>query len=294
MSDATQQGADDIKPSVNPRNAAIAQMAANVHETIHAPEMQDFNEDTGEVLPRDDKGRFAARQEDAPVDDEPAENALTEEAAPVETPAEKRFKVKVYGQEQEVPESELIQSYQISAAARRQLEAANAAKRQYEEALARIGQTTRLPEGEAENNLQTEVGRPAIPPAQVISAIVRHEVEQNEAVASFKREFADIASDPVLYREAIAREDQRLWRVKNGVEPDRPLIDALKEHGEAIRKWKSGIATPAVSTDKLARKAAISNVPSASLRAPAPQQPKALSLTEQIEQMRKARGQPVN
>lgn len=287
MSDATQQGADEeIKPSVNPRDAAIAQMAQTVHETIHAPDMQDFNEDTGEVVPRDDKGRFAPKEAAEEPAEQPAENALAE--APEPEP-EKKYKVKVYGQEQEIPESELIQGYQISAAARRQLEAANAAKKQYEEALARIGQTPRLPE--AENNLQQEVGRPAIPPVEVISAIVRHEVEQNEAVAAFKREFSDIASDPVLYREAIAREDQRLWRVKNGIEPEKPLTEALKEHGEAIRKWKAGIATPTVS-DKLARKAAVTNVQSASMRAPAPQQPKPMSLSEQIEQMRKSRGQP--
>lgn len=291
MSDATQQGADEeIKPSVNPRDAAIAQMAQSVHETMHAPDMHDFNEDTGEVIPRDDKGRFAPKQE--AVEEAPQEeNAL--EAAPEpepETPQEKRFKVKVYGQEQEVPESELIQGYQISAAARRQLEAANAAKRQYEEALAKIGQTVRAPE--AENNLQQEVGRPAIPPVEVISAIVRHEVEQNEAVAQFKRDYSDIARDPVLYREAIAREDQRLWRVKNGIEPEKPLVEALKEHGEAIRKWKAGIATPAASADKLAKKASVTNVPSASVRAPAPPQQKPLTLSEQIEQMRKMRGQP--
>jgi len=292
MSDATQQGADDeIKPSVNPRDAAIAQMAQSVHETIHAPDMQEFNEDTGEIIPRDDKGRFAPKEEPA---EEPAEEQQENALAPEEPQAEKKFKVKVYGQEQEVPESELIQGYQISAAARRQLEAANAAKKQYEEALARIGQTTKLPEGQADNGLQQEVGRPAIPPVEVISAIVRHEVEQNEAVAAFKRDFSDIASDPVLYREAIAREDQRLWRVKNGIEPEKPLVDALKEHGEAIRKWKASFATPTASTDKLARKAAVSAVPSASIRAPAPQQPKPLSLSEQIEQMRKARGQPVN
>ena len=292
MSDATQQGADDeIKPSVNPRDAAIAQMAQTVHETIHAPDMQDFNEDTGEVIPRDDKGRFAPRQEEAPAE----ENALAEAPqaeAPPETPQEKRFKVKVYGEEKEVTEEDLIRSYQIEEAARRNFEAAKAMKKQYEEGLARIGQTTRLPDAPV-NDLQQAEGRPAIPPVEVISAIVRHGVEQNGAVAKFKSDYSDIANDPVLYREAIAREDQRLWRVKNGIEADKPLSLALKEHGEAIRKWKASFAAPVANANKLERKAAVTSVPSASVRAPAPPQQKPLTLSEQIEQMRKMRGQPI-
>ena len=92
MSDATQQGADDeIKPSVNPRDAAIAQMAQSVHETIHAPDMQEFNEDTGEIIPRDDRGRFAPK--DAPAEEEALQDAQQDNAlAETEEPqAEKKF-----------------------------------------------------------------------------------------------------------------------------------------------------------------------------------------------------------
>lgn len=291
--EATQTGADVPQ---NPRDAILARIAQSRHEEA-APDMAEFDEETGvikakeepkqeakqdetetkETPPRDESGRFVAQEQ-------------AEEKAPEAEPSEPRkFKVKVYGQESEVDEDELVRGYQISVAARRQLEAANAAKRQYEEALARIGQTTKLPEGAEPNQLQAEA-KPAIPPLEAISAIVRHEVEQNEAVAQFRRDFPDIAGDPVLYREAIAREDQRLWAVKNGVQPDEPLADALRKHGEAIRQWKAKLATPVSGAHKVAAKAGIVNIPAASMRAPAPAQEKPKTLQDTIAEMRAKRG----
>lgn len=297
--DPTQQGGqEEIKPTANPRNAVLAQIAQTAHASV-ADEMAGFNEETGEIEKKADTP--------AKVEEVPAERAEIQQAEPATTepPAPKMVSIVVDGQTIEVEESRIIEAgkrtLQKDHAADRRLQEAAQTKRQAEALLA---QAQRLSIPDAANN-ETTPSQDASQPAQqqsfdpvAIDTYLENKLymrDAQKAAEKFKTDFPDIASDPHLMNMAATLEQQRLNTAAALGEGFGDPFDAYRKHGEAVQKWlteRTG-AKPVVAAqsmeDKQERKRTITAVQAVNAKAPAPAAPKVLSTAELIEQMRESR-----
>jgi hypothetical protein len=272
--------------------SAEEQIALKVN-AAQAADFQSFDEDTGEIVPN--------APPEAPVVAAP-EPEIPEDA-PVAEPPKPTRKVKVYGQEEEVDVEALIErgirDFQKESAADKKLQAAVLRERQAEERLANLQQ--QLPTGAAQPEPAPSQDAPQN--EDQIAAAIRREIynaKAEDAALTFAEEFPDIAADPFLRSMAAQLEDQRLRELDALREPLGSPVVAYRKHGEAVRAWVKRVsapaapAAPAVNPDKLERKQTITAVPAASARPPAPKEDKPPTMSEIIEQERKARlGRPI-
>jgi hypothetical protein len=303
--DPTQQGGQDeeIKPTINPRNAAMAQIAQAAHNSVKG-ELAGFNEDTGEVEPSP-----ATVEAPAPVTEAPE----TQEAAPVtETPAQiaapqapRMLTIIVDGQPIEVEESRIMEAgkrtLQKDHAADRRLQEAVQTKRQADELLARAQRLSNPDAADQEPTPSQDASpQPARQQAFDPAALATYVDNQlymrdaEKAAAKFWKDFPDIASDPYLKSMAINLENQRLSTATALGERFGDPAEAYQKHGETIKKWlaeRTGQAAPVQTmADKKEAKRTITAIPAVNAKAPAPQPAKVLSTAELIEQMRENRG----
>jgi hypothetical protein len=277
---------DPPQPTANPRNAAMAEIAARAHAAV-VPDLASMDEETGQI--------------GGPVDPAPEpEPEQAAEAPPAQEPAAtpKMVSIVVHGQTIEVPEDKIMEAgrrtLQKETAADRMLQDAAEKKRQAE-ALLQQARKLSLP-GDAETTPQGEQ------PQQKDRAhddatldqkleIKLFERDAQRAARIFEQEFPEIATDPVLRGYAARLEDERLAHAMAVGEPIGDPIDAYRKHGETVRKWlqeRTGIK-PAVPQDKQERKRTITAIGAANARAPAPKDDKPPSVSETIEAMRTAR-----
>lgn len=227
-----------------------------------------------------------------------------------ETPVEKMVKVKVDGKEMEVPESQVldagIRAVQKESAADKRLAEATQLLKTAQEAAApkktplpdmdEVELSKRIRMGtdeEAQEAIRILQGRDKATPDEIAAAVegrVLKQIEFKDAVTWFQSEYKEIVADPHLVNIAIA-EEARLRSEGD----ERPYKEVYKDVGEIIRKklqdWKGGKPTVSTSTEKRERKAEITNLPAASARQQAPEQPKPKSPSQIIQEMREARGQ---
>lgn len=254
------------------------QIAAKVHAE-QSVEFEQFDEDTGEVVPKEPKPEATPEAPEHAPEAEP-EPEVAE--APVEAPV--AHKVKVFGQEEEVSLEELKRSYQKGRAADIKLQEATRIKREADEYAARV---TNQPAPS-----QDAPQQPTTP--QALASVVENLIynrEANRAGARFREEFPDIASDDNLMHLAWKMEQDRIAEVTALGEDYGDPLAAYRKHGEAINKWlgKHKPAPDPVSADKLERKKTITAVPAASARAPTPQPEKPLTVAQIIEKERQDR-----
>jgi hypothetical protein len=309
MTDTATQTGVEAELIVNPRNEMIANLAAaarkerdeeivsnggEVVDTLNvdepAPEIESADEQPPEVIKPDVT---------------PATEATTEPA-----PAERMIKVKVDGQEKEVPESWVIdagiKAVQKESAADRRLEEATLLLKSAQEAAtpkkqplpemdeAELANRIRMgSDEEAQEAVRILQGRDKATPEQIADMAedrVMKKIEFKDAVSWFKSEYKDIVADPYLLNLAISEEA----RMRESGD-SRGYKDVYKDVGDAISKklveWKGGKPTVDTSTDKRERKTNIVNLPSASARQAAPEQPKPKTTSQIIEEMRVKRGQ---
>ena len=295
--DPTQQGGQEESKPTPPlatvrKSAAEEEIAAKVHNSLES-EFQPFNEDTGEILakapkdepkeepkadqPRDEQGRFAEKEPEKQPEPEPAP----------EPEPPKTHKVKVLGQLEEVPLEELIRNYQKGRAADIKLQEAS---RKLKEADEYVRLRTQPSQDAAPQQPAPSQDAPA--PQLTYDDIRRilFNEKTEDAAAQFREEFPEIAADPHLMDMAARLEQQRLQTVQDLGEPLGDPLRAYRGHGEVIRKWL-GKYKPADTTsqDKVERKKTLAAVPAANARPPAPQPPKVLTISEQIEEERQQR-----
>lgn len=274
--EATQQGAE----AVNPRNAALAQIAQQAHAQV-APDLQAFDEDTGEI-------------EAAPVTPDPVEPEPVEpEAAPVVAAQPEVEVIVVDGHRLEVPRDKLLEAgrrtLQKESAADKRLQEATELKRQWE---ARINGAA--PSSDAQLQQQPTT---AFDPAALVQSLDQqiesklYVREANKAAQQFLSEFKDIAENPMAMKLAVALENERLAVAAALGEPPGDPWEAYRKHGEAIRQHFG--MKPVTPRDKTELKRSISTVPAASARAPAPQVQRPKTTSEIIAEQRKARHQRV-
>jgi hypothetical protein len=259
-------------------------IAAKV-QAEQAPDFQAFDEDTGEVQPRDEQGRFAS-----PEPSEPAPAAEQEPPAPTPSPEPveppKTHKVKVLGQEEEVPIDELIRNYQKGRAADIKLQEASRKLREADEYVAR----TRSSPDTAQHQPAPSQDAPQALTLEDIRVALYNE-KATDAGDQFREDFPEIAADPYLMDMAARLEEQRLSTAKDLGEPVGDPKKAYRAHGEAIRKWLAQYK-PADTTnqDKLEAKRTITAIPAANARAPVPKADRPQTTSEIIEEMRQNRG----
>ena len=297
IDDPTQTGGQDPQPTpaMNARNAAMAQIAQNAHAVV-AEEFAGFNEETGEI------------DQTAPKEEETKpETEAKQDEKPAEVPPQKRVRsITVDGQASEVDEDKIIEAgirtLQKESAADRRLQEATRLKQQAEELLnrARTGQQNTAPSQDAPQTAQAIEG---ITPetlttlAQglepVIAQRVMTQLTAQQAVAEFRKEFSDIASDPDLWMIAVAKNQARIDHATAVGAPAGDDLETYRKIGNEIRaKFVAPKAPePAAQTDRAERKRTITAIPAVNAKAPAPQEQKPKSIPEQIEEMRKLRSQ---
>lgn len=285
--EATQQGADveqeqPLTLGHSARNAALAQIAKQTHDAL-APDLQDFDEDTGAVLPR----KEAQEKEEEP-------ERVEEESAPsLET-------IVVDGQTVQVPADRIreagIRTLQKESAADKRLAEATQTLARAKEYLARVQPPDEgtQPPGEG---VATERG--ATLDERTLADVVDSRLyvsEAQKAANRFRSEFSDIVNDPNLYSLAVSYENERLARAAAVGEPLGDPWEAYRGHGEKIRKWLTdqGLKSQTGMEAKTDRKRQAVTVTGAGVRAPTQEAPKVKTQSQIIEDMRKARGQRIN
>lgn len=304
MSDpnATQTGAEDFKPAYGQRTSAIDQIAKGVNAS-YAEDLAQFNEDTGQITPLE-KTPVEPAAEETPGDTTPEQEAAAESQTPA--PEDDLIAIVVDGQEVKVKRDQLIdagrRTLQKESAADRRLQDAtetlNRAKA-YERSLMQQGQPSpdvgneeQVPSSDASNGNSAQ----ATPD---LRTLVKQELWKENAVKAADRfavEFKEIADDPLAYQLVVQLENDRLAQAAAEGLPLGDPWNAYKAHGEKVMTWlgKTRGTTPAIPDDKTERKRGTVTVVGSGTRQPAPQAPKVLTLSEQIEKMRTGRqGRPV-
>lgn len=300
---ATQTGAESLSPAHAGRNAALAQIAKAV-DASYQQDMSAFDEDTGQVLPKQEPkqepqqaAQEAADDAQDGADDQPQQTA--------QQPDEDLETIVVDGRQMQVKRSQLLdagkRTLQKEATADKRLQEATELMRQaqaYAQALRR-GQPSSDAGGEPESPSSDATDGNGVNPRQPATPDIGTLVDQrlwmhdaSKAAQRFKSEFKDIAEDPMLMRLAAQLEDERLAKAAaEGLPPGDPW-DAYQKHGEAIRARfgkPQAQAKPQVSEDRIERKRSTTTVVGAGARMQASQPSKPLTPSEQIEAMRLAR-----
>lgn len=322
MTDATRTivGVSEVLP--NPRDAAIAAIAERANQQKEeSGDFAEFNEETGEVALKKEPEKApekAPETEEAPPEGEDKEEEEKAEPEPpkAEEEAEKPEELvtlRVDGKEVQVPKSKIVdagvRTLQKEAAADKRLEEATRLLKAAQEFSQKqqpmqqplsdqdvahvIAQALRTgDEAQASAAIQALMQSGRSQPIPDVRQVVAQEFEATAALDMFKRDFADIVSDPTAMLLASSLEDQRIARVQAGAEPNRPLSEVYKEHGESIRKWR-GIGQKSMQ-EKAELKKALQPAPvAASVRAPAPKPDKPKTTEQIIEDMRKSRHQRI-
>jgi hypothetical protein len=291
--DPTQQGGQVEQPRANPRNAALAELAQQAHERS-SEDLQGFDEETGKVEEKEVKPEPATAEVAEP---EPQETASA-------APAPKTRRLVVHGEAIEVDEARVMEAgertLQKQIAADRDLQEAARMRREAQAELERVRQlapTQHAPSQDAQPAQQATNG--LNDPEALITALrhtvtseVMETIRSENAVNTFKQEFADIASDPNLWQIAIRLENERLQEAANLREPPGDALTAYRKHGNEIREWVkrfTGSQPAPLTPDKGERKRTITTVPAVNARATPSTAPKVPTLDETIEQMRQRR-----
>jgi hypothetical protein len=305
---ATPTGVDEAEIVVGniARNETVERIAKAAQEA-RDKELADAGH---EVV--DTSGGTEAPAEEAPKEEEKPAEVIADKTAEItpEPDKPKMVKVKVDGKEMEVPEQQIldagVRTLQKETAADQRLAEANRILNEAKEVVApkvkplpemdAVELTRRIRLGndeEAQEAIRLLQGRPQATPEQIAEAVesrVLGQIEAKEAGNWFIDEYKDIVGDPYL-ASIIVAENERL----SDSGDNRPLKARYKEIGDNVRakltEWRGGKATVSTTTDKLERKSTIENLPSASARQQAPEQPKPETPSEIIQKMREARGQ---
>lgn len=304
-------------PEKNPRTIALEEIAnARRPESVEEPEKK-------EEPKEEPKAEVTA----PPVDAAPEKQEQQPEAqatAPVVS------RQKVDGVEYEVSQAEIDEAggeraWRINKAAQNRLEEAKLAlaeSRKTQAALAEIVQKTVAPPqptltddqfiaskvdtirfGTPEESaaaLKEVLQRAARPVDQgQITAHVMNEMQKTQAVEKFKAEFQDVVANPIVLRLAVALEQDRLPQLQKTQGPvdwhtfyrqiGNEVRTALGKASQPAPAAVDAVGTPS-QTEKEARKASITNLPTASTRATVKEDPKPETREDILNDMRKRRG----
>lgn len=308
---AIQKDVETVVPGNAERNSRLAEIA----EAARKERDDEIRANGGEVV--NTMNIEPEAENTAPVQDPIAEKVAEPEEKP--SSVDKFVTVKVDGVERQVPESMVIEagirSVQKESAADRRLEEAAQRRREaeqlYEQAQQFAQQVKQRPSNTDDADLAARLNvdaatiqaireiaghQQAIPEDTIRAEINQrvqsalNEVQAKEALKKATKEYDDVFSNPHLVQIAIA-EDAKLVAEDPYMSYAERFTAVGERVREVVRELKGGKVEVATSASKAERKATITNLPSASVRQQAPEQPKAKTPADIIEEMRKRRGQ---
>jgi len=309
----------------------------------HAQAMDDLIARRG--LDKEDEPKEEPKSEEKPKEEPKAEEPKVE--APEEPKAEpqpepvaeapKVVKVKVDGEEFDVPQEEIdeaggIKAYQKERAAQNRLEKARQALEETRKSQAQIAEwlmrqqqqaQPKKPQVSIEHQIAEKMDivrfgtkeeaakawleiqqlqQPKQLDPRTIVEQATNKIKHDQAVAEFDKEFQDVATNPLLLKLVVALRNERLAQAKGPI--DWPVFYrtignevrsvAGRQSQPASAPTKTPSTTSSVS-DKEARKASITVLPTSSARAELPKEEKELTPEEErkawIAEQKKARGQ---
>lgn len=259
-----EEGGDAGEPAVDSSAGSGAIGTGNDDRVAMLARINDANDraNADELADVTDEGKTVPFV--APIDEEadPAIEATTEEEVPVveETlpvAEPKKFKLKVNGKEIELTEEEVIARAQKVESADEYLalakraatptettpkpaaptqEELRAAQELEDRAIVRAIQMGTEEEALAAiQKLTARQARPSIT-ADDVSLVIDQRLVFNEAISQFRKDFADVANDPILNQLALQRDDAL---VEAG--DRRPYGERYKQIGEELRAWKESL-----------------------------------------------------
>jgi hypothetical protein len=293
MNEPTQQAAT---PELNPRIAEMQRIAQQRQEEI-APELQAFDENTGEIFPREEKQDTLTNQSD-----QNTVEVSEQQPGPV-------YRLKVDGQDVEVAADKVIEAgvraLQKESAADKRLQEAAELKRRYEdmvrEAISQPEPAQAVQEEEdweqvikdapfdekAAKKLAERLTAPRINPEELVAPVlnvVQRKLEGRDALAEFKSRYSDLMAD--------SNAMEMFHLIERGMVADgdtRPYLQRWTQIAERLKPARGAISDMPV--DKQALKASIVNVPSAGGRAPVRDEPKPKTVRDIIAETAKSRHQ---
>ena len=279
-------------PVNNPRNDAIAVIAERARQE-RDNEMKDAGH---EVV--DTSGEEVKQDEVKPIEE------VKEE---VKEPIIETVKIKVDGEEKEVPKDKIldagIRALQKESAADKRLEEATRLLREAKEYVQPQAKVDPSPvwddatvayalehgdEAQKAYAVNQMRARDTTTPEELIAQTTQRVLDNVDFKSStdwFLTEYKDIAKDPYLFQLASMSEDQARANGDN-----RPRKELYKEIGDNLRKWR-GVETGQSMEEKKEQKSNIINLPSASVKKSEPAEAKPKTTSDIIEEMRKRRGQ---
>jgi len=295
-----------LTPEVNPRNAAIDEIAARVAEK-HVADAVETEELYGDK-PAEKETEPELSEESEP---EVVETAPVVQAAPVE-PDDPMVTVKVNGELRQIPQSELMKVYQtersatekFQQAAREREEAARmraeaeAYARQVAAQQAPISLDDRAIAERIQYGSTDEAAETLTRFRDLTVQQARQEAERvllNRELQQYQKANSDLFQDPMLYGALVAVEERLANDPEWAATPSERWHEASKRVRERFGVQQSTptqVQKPVAavaSIDRAERKAQITNVPTASGRRAEPQTPRPPTTSEVIEAERARR-----
>lgn len=285
-------------PELNPRNAAIAEIAKAAAERADA-ESAELSE-----LYDDKPAEPAQEAQEAPAEEPEQEQQEEQEEVAEEPAAPRTVRVKINGQEMDVPEDEIIATYQKERSADQKFQEA-ARLRDEAYAIFRQQQAPKQAEVSTKDLVEkiqygsAEEAQAAFEQMQDLTAKRAQQVVQQELLNAELRAFAtvnaDLMNDPVT-RGALSALEEHLAASEYQGTPRQRWDEAAKQVRErfAMNTPKTPATAPvkaAPSQSRVERKASITTVPSASARIPSapttkPQTPSEIIAAERARRMK--------
>jgi hypothetical protein len=190
--------------------------------------------------PRDDKGRFAPKDGEQPATGAEQQPAA-QEAQPAPIPAlpadQQTVKVKINGQEREVPLTDVIREYQIGNASRAKLEEASRMKKEAEQILGFVQQFAPAMQGQQQQPAQQAPGKQMTPQERAanLARVVHYGSEQEIADALAEVLSGTQPSDQpaaIPPEQLIGYVEQRLAQVRQEQQSQTDLQALTKTHSD--------------------------------------------------------------
>ena len=308
----------------NPRDGMMEEVIAR-HNKGFEPQEHEAEPEKSETPKPEPEAKAEHKPE---VKAEPAPEPVAEAVQPV-VEAPKSVRVKVDGQEFEVPEAEIneaggLRAYQLQRAGENRLNKIN-------EILAKAHQTATPPAPapisddafiaskmdiirfgtpeESASALKEVLQRqnPRVDNTIVINQAVT-QIKRDNAIAKFREEFSEVSANPDLMKLAGIFENELLSKIPHQALSDPQFVNQFdwnnvyRTIGNRVRgavgrpsqppQPSQTNGTPSPSPDKEARKASIVNLPTAAARAVKPEEAKPETRADILNDMRKSRGLP--
>ena len=313
-------------PRWNPRDDVMDEVIAR-HERVEEPKAEEPKAEEPKVEP---KPEAKPEEKPEPVAKVEPEAPKVEPEAPKVEEAPKSVRVKVDGEEFEVPQSDIdeaggLVAYRLNRAAENRLRKINDILSKSHQAAPATPPQPQITD-DAFIASKIDIIRFGTPeesaaalrevmqrqnPKQDNSLVINQAVTQikrDTAIAKFKAEFSEIVSTPLLMKLAGTLENETLAQLNPQALANPQFVsqfdwdDFYRRIGNQVRgavgrqsqpaQPPQTNGTPSPSPDKEARKASIVNLPTAAARAAIPEEAKPETRADILNDMRKARGLP--